>query len=126
MFSILSSSVSGQVTLMAVICLGLLFAGGVVFQRVSAQNRRLSDALNNMSQGLCMFDVQARITLFNHRYLEMYRLDPKVVKVGLTLRQLIEHRKATGLFTGDVEQYVRKITDGMKTGTSEGIIVPAA
>jgi len=126
MFSIFSSSAGDQITLMAVFCLGLLAGGAVVFQRMSAQNRRLSDALNNMSQGLCMFDAQGRITLFNHRYLEMYRLDPKVVKIGITLRQLIEHRKATGLFTGDVDQYVRKIMDGMKTGKSEGHIVPAA
>ena len=49
------------------------------------QNRRLSSALNNMSQGLNMFDAQGRIILLNKRYLQMYKLSPDVVKPGCTL-----------------------------------------
>ena len=60
-----------------------------------------------------MFDAHGRITLVNHRYIEMYKLDENVVKPGLTLRELIQHRKDTGLFTGDVDAYVAKIMGGM-------------
>jgi PAS domain-containing protein len=52
-----------------------------------------------------MFDAQGRIMLRNQRYLDMYKLSPDVVKPGCTLRKLIQHRKDTGLFKGDVEKY---------------------
>ncbi|HXX08587.1 MAG TPA: PAS-domain containing protein [Pseudolabrys sp.] len=89
----------------------LFFAVGF-YRRLKAKNTRLFTAINNMSQGLNMFDAQGHIVLLNTRYLEMYRLDPKVVKPGCTLSQLIQHRKGTGLFSGDVESYVQKIFDG--------------
>jgi diguanylate cyclase (GGDEF)-like protein len=67
-------------------------------------NARFDAALNNMSQGLCLFDAGARIVVCNAQYLQMYHLSPAVVRPGLTLRELIAHRKATGFFTGDVDQ----------------------
>ena len=38
-------------------------------------------ALNNMLQGLCMFDKDARLVLCNDRYLEMYGLSRETVIV---------------------------------------------
>src|SRR5258708_5926896 len=97
--------------LLVALCGAALLFAGMLHRRLSAQNSRLSTALNNMSQGLNMFDAQGRITLLNPRYLEMYKLSPEVVKPGCTLRQLIEYRKKTGLFSGDVESYCQKILD---------------
>ena len=48
-----------------------------------------------------MFDGSARIVVLNQRYRDMYKLSPEIVKPGCTLHRLIEHRKETGLFTGD-------------------------
>ncbi|HWE77722.1 MAG TPA: PAS-domain containing protein [Pseudolabrys sp.] len=93
---------------------------------VRAQNRRLLDAINNMSQGLNMFDAQGRIRLVNRRYLDMYKLSPNVVKAGCSLRQLIEHRKETGLFVDDVDAYCQRILDSMKGGTSAPHYVQAS
>jgi PAS domain-containing protein len=36
-----------------------------------AHNVLLDSALNNMSQGLCMFDAEARLVVCNRRYIEM-------------------------------------------------------
>jgi methyl-accepting chemotaxis protein len=112
--------------LILAICMAMLgFA--LIWHRIFAgQNRRLAHALDNMSQGLCMFDAQARILVLNERYLEMYRLSPEIVKPGCTLRELIEHRRETGLFTGDADAYCRKIVDGVHSGVAEGFYVPAA
>jgi methyl-accepting chemotaxis protein len=85
------------------------------------QNRRLSTALNNMSQGLNMFDAQGRITLLNRRYLEMYRLSPEIVKPGCSLRRLIDYRKETRLFAGEADSYVRNILDAMRRGKAWNI-----
>ncbi len=86
--------------------------------RLRAQNRRLRDAIDNMSQGLSMFDAQTRIVLVNRRYLEMYKLSPDIVKPGCTLRELIQHRKETGLFVDDVDAYCQRIIDSMQNGAS--------
>ena len=61
------------------------------------QNRLFDAALNNMTQGLCMFDKDARLVVRNQRYLTMYGLSPDVVKPGCTLRDLMQHRKEPGL-----------------------------
>jgi PAS domain-containing protein len=37
------------------------------------QNTLLDAALNNMSQGLCMFNAEEEIVVFNRRFLELYR-----------------------------------------------------
>jgi len=110
--------------------LGLGLAGllliAILVRRQHAQNFRLSAALDNMSQGLCMFDAQTRIVLRNRRYLDMYKLSPKVVKPGCTLRGLIQHRVDTGLLTGDVDAYCRRILDGIGTGESTPHYVEAS
>jgi diguanylate cyclase (GGDEF)-like protein len=76
---------------------------------LTLRNSQLDSALNNMSQGLCMFDSSAEIVVCNDAYLRMYSLSPAVVKPGCTLRGLIEHRRDVGLFEGDVDQYVASI-----------------
>jgi len=95
--------------------IALVCAVALWHRRLTAQNRRLITAIDNMSQGLNMFDAQGRITLVNRRYLEMYRLSPEVVKPGCTLRELIEHRRDTGLFSGDVDRYVQSILDDARS-----------
>lgn len=80
--SFLPSTVASQTTLIASACFAVLAVVCIFYQHLRVQNRRLSTALNNMSQGLNMFDAQGRITLLNRRYLEMYKLSPEIVKPG--------------------------------------------
>ena len=44
-------------------------------------------AINNMSQGLCMFDRNERLVVCNRRYMELYQLPDEVVKPGRTLAE---------------------------------------
>jgi diguanylate cyclase (GGDEF)-like protein/PAS domain S-box-containing protein len=81
-------------------------------------NHRLDAALNNMSQGLCMFDASARLAVRNHRYLEMYNLLPEVVKPGCTLYDLLVHRIARGTFSGDPGAYIEKLLASFAEGKS--------
>jgi len=98
----------------------------ILYARAAKHNRSLLEAIDNMSQGLCMFDAQTRIVVRNARYLEMYKLSPDIVKPGCTLRELIEHRKATGLLTGEVEDYCKRIVDSVRERKNKGFYVPAA
>jgi methyl-accepting chemotaxis protein len=108
------ASFGGQTMLAITACL----AAGLVFTvwRVTRRNRGIVAALDNMSQGLCMFDGNARITVCNKPYLEMYGLSGEVVRPGCTLRELIDHRKQAGFFKGDVEAYCRDILANVAKG----------
>jgi len=81
-------------------------AGLYINRRRRAQARLLRAALNNMTQGLCMFDRAARLVLCNGRYIEMYQLRPEHARPGTPLRELLQHRLVAGNFTGDVDAYV--------------------
>jgi methyl-accepting chemotaxis protein len=112
--------------LMACLAGALIAAGALAHGRTRAKIRSLSDAFDHMSQGLCMFDAAGRIVICNQPYLRMYRLSPDVVKPGCTLRALIEHRRQTGLFTGDPAQYCKDIMDGIAAGTIAKFTVNAS
>jgi diguanylate cyclase (GGDEF)-like protein/PAS domain S-box-containing protein len=86
------------------------------------QNARLDAALNNMSQGVCMFDASARVAVYNRRFLEMYSLSPQVVRTGCTLLELIKHRKDVGLLDADPETYCRDILDNVARGKGTSFI----
>jgi methyl-accepting chemotaxis protein len=123
--SLLPSTAAGQGLVIAGVLVALI-AVSFIYRRMRARSQRLADALDNMSQGLVMFDKSGRITLVNRRYIDMYKLDASRVKVGITLHQLIQIRKDTGLFQGDVQSYADNIIESMKTGTSSGQTVLAA
>lgn len=74
-------------------------------QRLTLEKQRLDTAMNNMTQGLLLFDALGRIVVCNQRYIDMYGLSPEVAKPGCSFRTIIAHRKATGSFKGDVDEY---------------------
>jgi diguanylate cyclase (GGDEF)-like protein len=74
-------------------------------QRLRLEKLRLDTAVNNMTQGLLLFDSSQRLVICNQRYIEMYGLSAKAVKPGATFREVIAHRKGTGSFVGDVDLY---------------------
>ncbi len=99
--------------LTALIILALLY---LIFREVSEQHRasqaeltiekkRLDTAINNMSQGLLLFDSAARMVISNQSYMQMYNLSPTVVKPGCHFRDIIRHRQEQGSFAGDVDAY---------------------
>jgi diguanylate cyclase (GGDEF)-like protein/PAS domain S-box-containing protein len=89
-------------------------------------NGRLDSAVNNMSQGLLLFDAAERIVVTNRRYIDMYGLSPDVVKAGCSFRDLIAHRKATGTFSGDIEGYRASLMRDLATGEPSELIVETA
>ncbi|MGH6682584.1 MAG: PAS domain S-box protein, partial [Pseudolabrys sp.] len=92
-------------------------------EKLLEQKNQIDTAMNNMSQGVLMFDSESRLVLCNRRYMEMYNLSPDVVKPGCTLRQLVEHRKAAGLFYEDAEQYCRQLLATVAKGAATSRIV---
>jgi diguanylate cyclase (GGDEF)-like protein len=62
-----------------------------------AQNIQFDAAINNMVQGLAMFDSDYRLVLCNDRYREIYGFTAEQAKAGTPLGDLIELRIANGL-----------------------------
>ena len=124
MFSLTLSS--SAILSLAGLCVAALVLVAAVHRRLSVHNRRLLNAIDNMSQGLNVFDAQGRITLLNRRYIEMYNLSPAIVKPGCTLYQRVEHRKDTGLFPGDAAAYCKRILQGIAGGGSSQHYVQAS
>jgi PAS domain-containing protein len=83
-------------------------------EQLRQQNLLLDAAVNNMSQGLCMFNAKDEVVLFNRRYLDMYKLSPQVVKPGCTFSELIRHRTEVGLLKPDPDPYYRRIIDNVR------------
>ena len=73
---------------------------------------KLDAALNNMSHGLCMFGPDNRLLLWNDRYVKMYKLAPDRLRVGSTLDEMLEARKAAGTAYRDLGQYGSKLRTG--------------
>ncbi|PDT85737.1 bifunctional diguanylate cyclase/phosphodiesterase [Bradyrhizobium sp. Y36] len=65
-------------------------------QTATAFAERFDRALNNMSQGLCFFDADQRLIVCNRQYLEIYDLDPKLVRPGMELNDIVELRYSAG------------------------------
>lgn len=83
----------------------------------------LSMVLNNMTQGVVMFDDRERLIVCNGRYVDMYGLSRDVVKPGLSLVDLIEHRKVTGSLSIDPEKYRADILAAVREDRATNNIV---
>ena len=95
-------------------------------ERLTLEKQRLDRAVNNMTQGLLLFDASQQLVICNQRYIEMYGLSSEIVRPGCSFHDIIAHRRATGSFTGDADQYVARVLrdihvrNSMVVETSDG------
>jgi PAS domain S-box-containing protein len=122
-FSLSPTALALAIANAAVAVLGLSLAGAFADRRLREKDAQLTTALNNMAQGLLMFDPQKRLSLCNSRYLEIYGLSPDIVKPGCTKEELLHHQKEVGNFSEDVDEYCTAlyaaIADGRTFSTME-------
>ncbi|UWU84380.1 EAL domain-containing protein [Bradyrhizobium yuanmingense] len=86
-------------------------------QRIEAERLRLDTALNNMSQGLILYDAGGTIVTCNRRYADMFGLSHDVIKPGCHIREAMYHRKERGAFDGDVEAFCADVMRVVAEGT---------
>jgi diguanylate cyclase (GGDEF)-like protein len=104
------------VAVLAVIAGLLVRRDRLIDQRLAAERRQLSIAVNNIPQGLVLYDASARIIICNQPYLDMFGLSPDVARPGCTMQRLIAHRKETGSFDGDVDEFCNAIIQTVSLG----------
>jgi diguanylate cyclase (GGDEF)-like protein len=104
----------------------LLRAFGLQYNRLAAQNAELEtggvrfDAvLDNMSQGLTLFDADQRLMVCNRRFVEMYGLTQDQVPPGTPFAEVINHRIARGTFLAmKPDDYVARAKNLVETTDS--------
>jgi diguanylate cyclase (GGDEF)-like protein/PAS domain S-box-containing protein len=103
------------------IILGMCLVAALSDRRSEGKLRQQKDlldtALENMVQGLCMFDADGHVILFNDRYTKLLGWSAASLK-GRNLLDMIRHRKASGEFSGNPEEFVTSVIADARRGKS--------
>jgi len=95
--------------------LGISFVAALLDRRSSSELHQqkvlLDSAITNMSQGLCMFDADGRIMLFNERYSEMMDRTDMPLQ-GRLLIDVLQDQKSVGKWDGDPDEFFTKVVAG--------------
>ncbi|MFZ0425726.1 MAG: EAL domain-containing protein [Xanthobacteraceae bacterium] len=67
-------------------------------QMLALEKLRLNTAINNMSQGLALFDAAERLVVCNNCYIDMYGLSREIVKPGRKFLEILRDRAGVGDF----------------------------
>jgi diguanylate cyclase (GGDEF)-like protein/PAS domain S-box-containing protein len=68
--------------------------------KLQLQNLRFEAAVENMPQGLCMFDGEQKLIISNRRWLDLFGIPAALGKPGTTFRAVLEARRASGHYPG--------------------------
>jgi methyl-accepting chemotaxis protein len=122
-FSITPLALALGIAVVALMVLGISVFAAVMDRHLVDRYQHLAIALNNMSQGLCMFDGEERLIISNDRYIEMYGISTDVVKPGCTFLETLEHRVALGNLSGNAEDYRTNLLDMFARGETMNRVV---
>jgi diguanylate cyclase (GGDEF)-like protein/PAS domain S-box-containing protein len=111
----LSLLVGGAAVLILGMCLVAALSDRHVKDRLQQQKLLLDAALENMSQGLCMYDADGRVIFFNDRYIKMTGESAAAIK-GRCLLDLLKQRHASGVFDEDPETYYAHLIAKIRNG----------
>jgi methyl-accepting chemotaxis protein len=109
--------------LIAVVGVLGLVALAVANHWMRRQRLQLRTALDHMTQGVCLYDDNERLRLFNRRYIEMYGFSPELMKPGVTLREVLAYRVAQGSLSGDVDEYRASLLAAMRAGKTTSNVI---
>jgi diguanylate cyclase (GGDEF)-like protein/PAS domain S-box-containing protein len=71
---------------------------------------RFEAALNNMTQGLCLFDADKKLVVANNRFREMYDLPDELVAPGTPLPRILQHHADRGAKSDlTIDEHVEQI-----------------
>jgi diguanylate cyclase (GGDEF)-like protein len=117
--SISPTALSFLTAIAAFAILGLSLLAAMIDRRAKgelhSQKVLLDTALDNMSQGLCMFDAEGHILLFNQRYVDL--MDRSGVPLqGRLLIDVLREVKAVGEWDGDPDEFFAAVLADAKAG----------
>jgi diguanylate cyclase (GGDEF)-like protein/PAS domain S-box-containing protein len=68
---------------------------GELAHSLAERNLRFDAALNNMAQGLCMFDAELRLVISNRRFCEMFCISADSLAPGTPIREVMKLAQAS-------------------------------
>ena len=74
---------------------------------IRKQKQQLNATLENVSQGVCMFDAAQRLIFCNKHYADLYGLTGEQTKPGTSLHSILQHRISNGSAPEDHEAYIK-------------------
>lgn len=92
-------------------------------QELEQAKTRIDTAIDNMLQGLVMFDADGKLVVCNTRFIELYNLSAKDIKPGLTLRDVMELRKRTGTMPADIDTHIALVQRSIRAGETRSQII---
>ncbi|MFK4726757.1 diguanylate cyclase (GGDEF)-like protein [Bradyrhizobium niftali] len=106
--------------------IAIALAAAVLDRRAKGELGRqqvvLDTALENMSQGLCMFDADGKIMLFNERYAAMFRRTD-IALAGRLLVDVLREEQAKGQWQGDANEFFARLVVDAREGRTTSRIV---
>ena len=66
-------------------------------RELARYNQRFTAAVENIKQGLCMFDADRRLVVSNAHYARMYRLPPELIRLGTLHQDIIAYCVRSGV-----------------------------
>jgi diguanylate cyclase (GGDEF)-like protein len=117
--SISPAALSFLTAVAAFAILGISLVAAMLDRRSSGELHQqkvlLDSAIGNMSQGLCMFDAEGRILLFNERYKEMMDRTGMPLQ-GRLLIDVLQDQKSIGKWDGDPDEFFTMVVAAAKAG----------
>ncbi|MFK4685449.1 bifunctional diguanylate cyclase/phosphodiesterase [Bradyrhizobium diazoefficiens] len=124
--SIPPASLSVLTASAAVAIIAIALAAAVLDRRAKGELGRqqvvLDTALENMSQGLCMFDADGKIMLFNERYAAMLRRTD-IALTGRLLVDVLREEQAKGQWQGDADEFFARLVIDAREGRTTSQVV---
>jgi methyl-accepting chemotaxis protein len=111
------------IAVIALTVLGLSVVAAVMDRHLRERYEDVAIALNNMSQGLVMYNAAEQLIITNQRYIEMYGLSTDVVKPGATFLDVIRHRVALGNLSANPESYRANLLEMFARGENMNRVI---
>jgi diguanylate cyclase (GGDEF)-like protein len=118
----LSLTIAGVAAMILSMCLVAALGDRRSQDRLRQQKMLLDTALENMSQGLCMFDADGRIALFNERFVSLMRFS-KPPRKGTSLLDLLRDARKFRKLDVEPEQMFESILSATQSGKSSSKVI---
>ena len=102
--------------------LGVSLISALADRRLDDKGRLLGIALDNMDQGVVMFDDTGRLVICNDRYAATYELPQRLVRPGAALADVVQHRVETGTLQADPARYCAEVMESMNAGKAVSMV----
>jgi len=91
-------------------------------EQLRLENIKLDAALQNMSQGLAMFDRDGKLIVCNQKYVQLYGLPDELTRPGTSHQALLAHRLASGVMAeSDIGVIERRTRPGAPLAPAESL-----